>query len=340
MITSATTVLDGPFPPGMLRLGFGCGGLLHGLTRRESLYLLETALDCGITYFDTARMYGFGGAEGILGTIVPRNRHRICIASKAGILPPSRSLLLQIANQTIKACHKAVPRLRSVMPTLPGLQPRFGIFDLPGLRKSVETSLRELQTDYLDTLLLHECTAADVESDEVLYFLQELQKQGKIRKVGIATGIEETIRIAKARPLLSEVVQIASSIWNMNIKRLPPRPGGVTITHSTLTERFHALTRELSTNDALAKIWRSTIQIDPQNKVELARLLLAHALYSNPTGFVLFFSNNPKHIKASASVAIDNGVSPDQIRGLEALVKNDERIMCLEKLHRDHLTAS
>ena len=42
----------------MVPLGFGCSGLLDGLGQRESLHLLETAIDCGITYFDTARMYG------------------------------------------------------------------------------------------------------------------------------------------------------------------------------------------------------------------------------------------------------------------------------------------
>ena len=50
-----------------------------------SLRLLETAIDCGITYFDTARMYGLGAAEGLLGEVASRNRHRMIIASKAGI---------------------------------------------------------------------------------------------------------------------------------------------------------------------------------------------------------------------------------------------------------------
>jgi aryl-alcohol dehydrogenase-like predicted oxidoreductase len=42
-----------------MAFGFGCGGRYGGSGRRASLQLLETAIDCGINYFDTARMYGF-----------------------------------------------------------------------------------------------------------------------------------------------------------------------------------------------------------------------------------------------------------------------------------------
>ena len=336
----AVNPLGGILPSNMIPLGFGCGGL-PGQTNRESLYLLETAIDCGITYFDTARLYGFGGAEGVLGSLVPRMRERIIIASKAGILPPSRSFPSRMVNRGVKLLHKALPQLKDVLPTPTAPHLQVGIFDLPSLRKSLDTSLRELRTDYLDIFLLHECTEADVENEDVLYFLQSLQKQGKIRKFGLATGIEETMRIAKSRPLLTEVVQIASSIWNMNITRLPFRAGGVTITHSTLTSRFHELTRRISSDDSLTKQWQSAIQIDPRDKSALAKLLLAHALHLNPNGLVLFFSNNPENIRASARVATDkNSINADQIDGLNALIKNKTLMLPLEGLHRDYLRVS
>ena len=76
-------------PPDMFPLGFGCGDLSYRIDRRGSLHLLETAIDHGISYFDTARMYGFGRAESILGKLTSRNRRRMIIATKAGILPAS-----------------------------------------------------------------------------------------------------------------------------------------------------------------------------------------------------------------------------------------------------------
>jgi D-threo-aldose 1-dehydrogenase len=313
---------------------------MHGLSRSESLRLLETALDCGITYFDTARMYGFGNAEGVLGSLAPHWRDRIIIASKAGILPASRSIPLRALNRGIKLLHKAVPQLNDYVPTPAAIQPRLGIFDLPNLCKSVETSLKELRTDYLDIFLLHECTEADVTNEELLYFLQNLQRQGKIRAFGLATGIEETIKIAKAHPLLSNVLQIANSIWNMNIKRLPLRVEGLTITHSTLTSRFHELAHRLSSDDSLAKEWKSALQIDPYDKAAFAQLLLANALRLNPDGAVLFFSRNPENIKASTRVATESHITAGQIDNLNALIRNKELTLTLEGIHRDHLRVS
>lgn len=340
MSTPAITTRHGILPPNMIPLGFGCSGLLHGLSRSESLRLLETAMDCGITYFDTARMYGAGGAEGVLGTLAPRRRDRIIIASKAGILPASRSIPLRALNHGIKLLHKVAPQLNDFVATPAAIHQRFGIFDLPNLRRSVETSLKEIRTDYLDIFLLHECTEAEVKNEELLYFLQSLQKQGKIRTFGLATGIEETIRIAKAHPPLSGVLQIASSIWNMNIKRLPFRSEGLTITHSTLTSRFHELTRRLSTDDSLARQWRSALQVDPHDKAALARLLLAYALHLNSDGVVLFSSSSSINIRASMGVATESRITPDQIDGLNALIRNKELTLSLEGIHHDHLRVS
>ena len=336
VITASNTIL----PPDMVPLGFGCSGLLHGLSRRESLHLLETAIDCGITYFDTARMYGFGGAEGVLGTLARQQRERITIASKAGILPAKRSIAARAVNRGIKLLHKSIPQLKDYMPAAMAIHPRMGIFDLPNLRRSLETSLRELKTEYLDIFLLHECTEVDVETEELRYFLQGLRQEGKIRAFGVATGIEETLKIAKSRPLLCSVVQIASSIWNMNIERLSFRTEGLTITHSTLTSRFHQLAHRICSDDSLAKQWKAAIQIDPRDKMALAKLLLAYALHLNPNGLVLFYSSNSANIRASASVAREGSISADQVEGLNVLIRNKELTLPLQGIHRDHIRVS
>jgi aryl-alcohol dehydrogenase-like predicted oxidoreductase len=234
--------------------------------------------------------------------------------------------------------HKAVPQLKDHVPTPETRRPRLGIFDLPNIRKSLETSLREIRTDYLDIFLLHECTELDVENEELLYFLQDMQKQGKIRKFGLATGIDETIKIIKTHPILSSVVQISNNIWNMNIKRLPLRTEGLTITHSTLSSRFHDLMHRMSADDSLAEKWKAAVQIDPHDKVALAQLLLAHALHLNPSGLVLFFSTSPENIRASVRVATENPINAEQIEGLNTLMRNKEITLPLKGIHRDYLS--
>jgi len=308
------------FPRDMLPLGFGSGALLSKRrSRREALKLLETALDCGITYFDTARMYGSGRAEGILGELSARNRDHLILASKAGILPQSRSLFVRAMGRGVRFLHNAVPQSKRHVPVPAAYTPRFGFFGLADIRKSVETSLKELRTDYLDILLLHECTASNFENPALLDYLNDLKREGKIRAFGIATGIEETTAILGKHKGLSDVVQIPSAIWNMNIGKLP-MDCGLVITHSSLTGRFNVLLDRLSQDESMAAEWHSMTHVDPRDATSLARLLLAHALKSNPNGIVVFFSSSPENIVANVNCLKNRTIDEAQIEGLNALL--------------------
>lgn len=312
------------FPEDMLPLGFGSGALLSKRrSRSEALKLLETAVDCGITYFDTARMYGFGRAEGILGELAARNRDQLILASKAGILPQSRSLFVRAMGRGVRLLHNAVPASKRHVPVPAAYTPRFGFFRLADIRKSVETSLKELRTDYLDVLLLHECTVSNLENPALLHYLNDLKKEGKIRAFGIATGIEETSAILARHKGLSDVVQIPSSIWNMNIRKLPPMDGSLVITHSSLTGRFSALLDRLSQDEAMAAKWYSMTHVDPRDATSLAQLLLVHALKSNPNGIVVFFSSSPGNIVANVNCLKKPTIDEAQIEGLNALLARD-----------------
>jgi D-threo-aldose 1-dehydrogenase len=304
-------------------LGFGCGPLGIGLSPAESSRLLRTAIDCGITYFDTARMYGWGRAEGILGELTPRNRDGIIVASKAGILPPNRSLPRRIVSRGVRFLHEAAPRTRGYIAGPEVWQPRYGVFKVPELQKSIETSLKELRTDYLDIFLLHECKERDVQNPELLDFLQGLKTQGKIREFGIATGIEETIAIARMRPVLASVLQVPNNIWEANMARLPAKSAALTITHSCFGSRFRALRNRLSSDDSLARDWKSMTQVDPHDTPTMAQLILAHALRANASGIVLFSSSKPVNIIANARAVEDNIIENAQIDGLNAFMARD-----------------
>lgn len=304
----------------MLPLGFGSGALLSKRrTRREALRLLEAAMDCGVTYFDTARMYGAGRAEGILGELTARKREGLVLASKAGILPQSRALHVRAMGRSIRLLHKVAPGSKNYLPVPSTSVPRFGAFGLVEFRKSVETSLKELRTDYLDILLLHECRTADLEETDLLHFLVDLKREGKIRALGIATGIEETTSILKRHAALFDVVQIPSAIWDMNVRKLPTIDGLV-ITHSSLTSRFNILLDRLLSDERMAAEWRSLTQVDPRDSTGLAHLLLAHALNENPNGIVIFFSSNPANVVANVKSVRSRAIDEKKIAGLNTLL--------------------
>jgi D-threo-aldose 1-dehydrogenase len=289
-------------PDEMLPVGFGCGGLCDRLTRKESLRLLEVALDCGIRYFDTARMYGLGRAERVLGELTQQNRRRIIIASKVGIMPADRSFATRLTSRMITMLHRAVPGSEQRVPRPRSAQIQLHAFSIKELRNSVETSLRQLRTDYLDILLLHECTSDEAANPAVFDFLVELKKSGKIRAFGIATGIEETIQILRTSSVVAPVVQIPNTIMEMNLHRFPPEQDRLTIIHSSL-QRIDTWVSLLSSNPALKDQWTKRLQIDLGDRRAIARLFLAQALYMNRGGVVLFSSTRTSNIQLNVEVA-------------------------------------
>ena len=327
-----TAAIAKPFqeilPRNMFPLGFGTGALFsRRRTRRDALKLLETAMDCGITYFDTARMYGAGRAEGILGELTAGKRERLILVSKAGILPQNRSLYVRAIGRGVRFLHKVAPKSKHYVPVPSASRPCFGAFGLVEFRQSVETSLQELRTDYLDILLLHECTESDFENTDLLHYLNTLKSEGKIRAFGIATDIKETTSILGRHERLLDVVQIPSAIWNMNVRKLHRTDCGLVITHSSLTGRFNVLFDRLSSDEQMAAEWHSMTQVDPRDSTRLAQLLLAHALDSNPNGIVIFFSSTPANIVANVKSVNSRAINEEQIAGLNGL------------LAREHVTA-
>lgn len=144
-------------------IGFGAWGI-GGRTRGATSYgatddavsrqALEAAFDHGITFFDTANVYGDGHSEALIGETFKSRRGQIVIASKAGMTSSYSGF--------------------DFAPT--------------ALRASLEGSLRRLQTDYLDVLQLHNPTPSNVlESAELLRALEDFRAEGKIRAFGFST---------------------------------------------------------------------------------------------------------------------------------------------------------
>src|ERR1700744_6035274 len=192
-----------------LPVGFGCARLQYSSqSRLGSLRLLEKAFDQGITHFDVARLYSAGEAEGVVGEFARRRRDRIVLVSKAGILP-LRETYYHRVNRKIRSVIKAkVPTLNSWIADA-AHEPIFNKFSQKDIRASVEKILRELKTDYLDALLLHECRATDIEVLDVPTTLDKLRSEGKILSYGLATSVEQCAAITRSFPALASIVQIS-----------------------------------------------------------------------------------------------------------------------------------
>jgi aryl-alcohol dehydrogenase-like predicted oxidoreductase len=204
-------------------LGFGTAALGGGLSVRERRRVLETALELGVTYFDTAPLYGAGEAERALGRVAAGRRDSVRIATKTGIFAsPRRSarLLGPLRRPVARIVRNRVPS-RAVG----------GRFDPGSVRTGLEGSLARLGTDYVDVLLLHEIRAEAL-SEELLAELELLVQDGKVRRAGIATGQGPTAEILARGGAFPEVVQLAYD-------SLLPAPRRTLVVHSVLAGGAH-----------------------------------------------------------------------------------------------------
>lgn len=138
---------------------WGIGGVSEGATSygptddKESLATLKRAFDLGITFYDTADVYGNGRSEMLLSRAFHKVREKVIIASKVGFLNYS-------APQNFSPDH---------------------------IRTALGKSLERLQTDYLDLYQLHGVRVETLENDDrIVGVLSDLKKEGKIRFYGIS----------------------------------------------------------------------------------------------------------------------------------------------------------
>ena len=180
-------------------LGFGCAALLGRVGRRESLRALGAAYDAGITLYDTARSYGYGESEGLLGEFLAAEgrRGRVAVCTKFGILPAAKGGWRQRLKPAARAAVRLFPGLRKAAQRQAGTQFVPGQFSVGVLRESLAVSLRQLRTDYVDMLLLHGATREVLDQTDLLEAMGRLVEQGVVRVVGVSGELDviaETFR--------------------------------------------------------------------------------------------------------------------------------------------------
>lgn len=150
-------------------LGLGCMGLSFAYgkptEKNEAVKLIRAAYEQGVTFFDTAEIYGPFTNEELLGEALSPFRKEVVIATKFGFKEGNTELGMDSRPETIKAV--------------------------------VEASLKRLKTDYIDLLYQHRVDP-NVPIEEVAGTVKELIKAGKVKHFGLSEAGVETIRKAHA----------------------------------------------------------------------------------------------------------------------------------------------
>ena len=169
--------------------GLGCMGMSGNYGVRddvESRATLLRALDLGVTFFDTADIYGPYINEELLGSVLGSVRSEVVIATKFG--------------------HEVTPE---------------GSIRINGrpdyVRAACDASLRRLETDYIDLYYQHRVDL-DVPIEETWGAMKELVDAGKVRTLGISEAAPDTIRRAHAvHPVTA--IQSEYSLWTRDVER-------------------------------------------------------------------------------------------------------------------------
>src|ERR1043165_3989191 len=167
-------------------LGLGCMGMSYGYgepaNKGEMIALIRAAVDRGVTFFDTAQVYGPFANEELVGEALGQVRDPVVIATKFGF--------------EFDESGKQIPGLNS---------------QLENIRRTVDGSLKRLRIETIDLLYQHRVDPA-VPIEEVAGTVKELIAQGKVRHFGMSEAGAGNIRRAHAvQPVTA--LQSEYSLW-------------------------------------------------------------------------------------------------------------------------------
>lgn len=176
-------------------LGLGCMGLSHGFGRvietPEAIKLIRAAVGQGVTFFDTAELYGPYLNEEVVGEALKPFREKVVIATKFGFTF-GKDNKQQILNS----------------------RPEH-------IREAVEGSLRRLKTDVIDLLYQHRVDP-DVPIEDVAGTVRDLIAEGKVKHFGLSEAGVQTIRRAHAVQKVTALQSEYSMWWREPEQKLLP----------------------------------------------------------------------------------------------------------------------
>lgn len=147
----------------------------------EAQATLEAAVDIGVTFWDTAEIYGSGGNEELIGPVLERHRDDVVIATKFGFAP----------DGSVAGGPQAA-------------------------RAAIDGSLRRLRTDHVDLWYLHRVDPT-VPIEETVGAMSEAVAAGKVRHLGLSEASAESLRRAAAvHPIAA--LQSEWSLWTRDLE--------------------------------------------------------------------------------------------------------------------------
>lgn len=261
-------------------LGFGCVSLTTLPFAGDAIRLLETAYGTGIRLFDTAPLYGNGYSEAIVGKFLRGKRKDIVLTTKFGLnsnrkvsIPVALALPINYLKKKAKSNNNFSTNRSAILPSSNSLIP-FKKIDKKEIENSFKKSIEVLRTDYIDNFLLHEAMPSFL-TEEALHFLLCLKKEGKVLKIGVASGYINLV-----------------DCNDFNEWDILQYENGTSFDSDLLVKQF--LGKHHIYHSVLKGI--KNMRSNDFGPFELAAVLLLYAIKKNPGGKVLFATTKSKTI--------------------------------------------
>jgi aryl-alcohol dehydrogenase-like predicted oxidoreductase len=251
----------GPFQ--VSQIGLGCMNLSHAygppVSEAQAERVLLSALDAGVTLFDTAALYGFGANETLVGKFLKSHRHQFTLASKCGMAGVD-------ANGDGKLVRVIDGRPETI-------------------RKTCEDALKRLQTDVIDLYYLHRWDKK-VPIEDSVGALSDLVRQGKIQSIGLSEVSASTLRKAHAvHPITA--VQTEYSLWTRNpeiaVLQACEQLGTTLVAFSPVARGFLCGPLDMAALDA-KDIRKSMPRFSPENYAANFKLFAPYVKLANEAG--------------------------------------------------------
>ena len=281
-------------------LGFGCGSVLGRVGRRDSLQAMHTAWDAGVTLFDTARSYGYGEAEGLLGEFLQGKRGQATVVTKFGILPARPAAWKRLAKPIVRAGLSRLPQARGLVRHRIAGEMSAGHFDVATLRASLEVSLRELRTDYVDVLLMHLPPVSVFQQQDLMAELETVVREGKARRVGVSTDDVVTLQ---GMPDFLSVAQFPYPVLSLHGMSWDGRGKGLFVMANhpfggaALAQQAAKTITQMATDARVDSALREKLQGDSRER--LAEIVLGGVLADTGAHAVVTSMLHPENLRAN-----------------------------------------
>lgn len=190
-------------------LGFGAAPVGSRSGAGASRRAIARALDAGVTYFDTADLYGMGDSEKILCEMLAGRRDKVVISTKCGYTYSKGMKALNIIKPLIRPIVTKLKRAKAAAGAAMASQ-KSQNFTPEYIRGCVEGSLARLKTDRIDLFFLHDPSSEVLRGGQALGALNELKSQGKLRHFGISCDHDVALEFMRSGPGGVAALQISA----------------------------------------------------------------------------------------------------------------------------------